>query len=229
MPAVITSDEPARRMVGEARVLIVDDHPIVRNGLRVLFDNEPDFCVCAEADGLNQALQQFRETRPDVVVSDISFEGGNGIELVRELISIDPDVRVLICSMHDESLFAERALRAGAKGYIRKGEAAGQLTAAVRRIVGGQVYLSAAMTERMLHLQIGDQKAEKSSVEALSDRELQVFEQIGHGISTRHIARNLHLSPKTVETHREKIKTKLNLSNSTELTQHAVLWVLQGR
>ena len=228
MVSVVTSNDSVSTGNDTMKILIVDDHPIVRKGLRLMIEGEPDLSVCGEANGMSQAMQQFFETKPDVVVADISLENGSGIELVKELISHDEDIKVLICSMHDEALFAERALRAGAKGYINKEQATEKLIAAVRRVASGRVYLSQEMTDHMLCRQVGaGGEPPKSEIESLSDRELEVFEQIGHGVTTRQIAETLHLSPKTIETYRENIKHKLNLANATELTQRAVQWVLE--
>jgi DNA-binding NarL/FixJ family response regulator len=210
------------------RIMIVDDHPIVRQGLALLINREPDLKVCGEAEGLSQAMKRLHECDPDVVIADISLENGSGLELIKELQSIRPAVKILVCSMHDEALYAERALRAGARGYINKEEATERMIAALRRVIDGHVYLSTAMTDRMLSRSIGGEEPDKSAIETLSDRELEVFEQIGHGVTTRQIAEKLHLSPKTVETYRENIKAKLNLANATELTQHAVQWVLEN-
>jgi DNA-binding NarL/FixJ family response regulator len=227
MAAVITSHDPVGAKV--TRILIVDDHPVVRQGLRMMIDGEPDLTVCGEASGMSQAMQEFHRTSPDVVIADISLENGGGLELVKELIAHNENLKILVCSMHEETLFAERALHAGAKGYINKEEATEKLIGAIRRVVQGRVYLSERMTERMLCRQVGvGEEHPKTSIETLSDRELEVFEQIGHGVTTRQIAEKLHLSPKTVETYRENIKHKLNLANATELTQHAVQWVLEN-
>ena len=210
------------------RILLVDDHPVVRKGLRMTIEAHAEFVVCGEAEGMSQAMQMYFDTHPDLIIADISLENGSGIELVKELVSHDSSLKILICSMHDESLFAERALRAGAKGFINKEEAIDKLIDAIQRIASGRVYLSEFMTNRMLVRQIGNaDEAEKPSIETLSDRELEVFEQIGHGVTTREIAKKLHLSPKTIETYRENIKHKLNLANATELTQHAVQFVLE--
>jgi DNA-binding NarL/FixJ family response regulator len=224
----ITSTDPDRTRAKITRVLIVDDHPIVRQGLRMTIEAESDMAVCGEAEGMSQALQLFHECSPHVVIADISLENGSGIELAKELTAQDENVRILVCSMHEETLFAERALHAGAKGYINKEQATEKLIEAIRRVAAGRVYLSDQMTDRMLCRQVGTGEAPpRSTIETLSDRELEVFEQIGHGVTTRQIAEKLHLSPKTVETYRENIKHKLNLSNATELTQHAVRWVLE--
>lgn len=225
--SITSADSAANTRI--TRILIVDDHPVVRQGLRMTIECEPDLRVCSEAEGRSQALAAFHDSNPDLVIADISLENGSGIELVKELIAMKDDLRILVCSMHEETLFAERALRAGAKGYINKEQATEKLVAAIRQVASGRVYLSEQMTNRMLCRQIGGTQddAGQSAIESLSDRELEVFEQIGHGITTRQIAEKLHLSPKTVETYRENIKHKLNLANATELTQHAVRWVLE--
>ena len=229
MASVITSRDPARTSAATTRILIVDDHPVVRQGLRMMIETEADLAVCGEAGGMAQAMKLYRDVDPDVIIADISLENGSGIELVKELVAHDEQVKVLVCSMHEETLFAERALHAGAKGYINKEEAADKLIGAVRRVAAGRVYLSERMTDRMLCRQIGTgDEPPRSAIEMLSDRELEVFEQIGHGVTTRRIAEKLHLSPKTVETYRENIKHKLHLANATELTQHAVQWVLES-
>lgn len=215
--------------VKQTRILVVDDHPIVRQGIRSIIEREPDLAVCDEAEGMSQAMQSFFENQPDVIVTDISLENGSGVELVKELTARNPDLRILVCSMHDEMLFAERALRAGAKGYINKEEATDKLVTAIRRVATGHVYLSDKVTERMLCKRVGAADEQTPNpIEQLSDRELEVFEHIGRGVTTRQIAEKLHLSPKTVETYRENIKHKLNLSNATELTQHAVQWMLEN-
>ena len=228
MVSTVTSRNPKQADSDTMKILIIDDHPIVRKGLRMMIESEPGLSVCGEANGMSEAMQQYFETKPDVVVADISLDNGSGIELVKELVSHDEQIKVLVCSMHDESLFAERALRAGAKGYINKEEATEKLIAAIRRVASGRVYLSQEMTDHMLCRQVGaGPEPPKSEIETLSDRELEVFEQIGHGVTTRQIADKLHLSPKTIETYRENIKHKLNLANATELTQRAVQWVLE--
>jgi DNA-binding NarL/FixJ family response regulator len=214
--------------IKQTRILIVDDHPIVRQGLRSMIEQEPDLTVCGEAEGMSQAMQAYFEQQPDIIVTDISLENGSGVELIKELTARTPDLKILVCSMHDEMLFAERALRAGAKGYINKEEATDKLILAIRRVASSRVYLSDRVTERMLCKRVGSADEQtQNPIEQLSDRELEVFEHIGHGVTTRQIAEKLHLSPKTVETYRENIKHKLNLSNATELTQHAVQWVLE--
>jgi len=211
------------------RVLIVDDHPIVREGIAAVINRERDMEVCGQAGGLAEAMRLHREEKPDIVVADVSLADGNGLELVKELVAQNADVKVLVQSMHEESLYAERSLRAGARGYINKEEAPTQLITAIRQVLKGRVYLSTRMTDRLLNRSVRGVEADRSPIESLSDRELEVFEQIGRGMTTRRIAQNLYLSPKTIETYRENIKTKLSLLNATELTQHAVQWVLDNR
>jgi DNA-binding NarL/FixJ family response regulator len=214
---------------GKTRILIVDDHPIVRQGLTLLIANEPDLEVCGEAADSGEAVRQLTASRPDLIVVDISLHSGNGIELIKQIRSRDPNVKMLVSSMHDESLFAERALRAGAMGYINKAEATDKVVEAIRQVIRGKIYLSPRMTERMLCRAIGTEESlDHSPIDSLSDRELEVFELIGQGLTTRQIANKLHLSPKTVETYRENIKSKLNLANATELTRHAVQWTLEN-
>lgn len=211
-----------------ARVLIVDDHPFMRRGLAQIIDDQPNATVCGEAACFAEALEQVRATQPDVVVVDISLPDGNGLELTKEIKTQWPEVKILISSMHDESLFAERALRAGASGYVGKSENVEDFIVALQRVLEGRVFLSPRMTDRVLRQVRADKDDQlRSPLEKLSDRELQVFEMIGNGLSTKQIAGRLELSRKTVETHREHIKTKLNLKNASELTQHAVQWVLE--
>jgi DNA-binding NarL/FixJ family response regulator len=211
------------------RILIVDDHALVRLGLAQLISYETDMEVCGDASNGDEALAKVKQLQPHLVILDISLQQGNGIELTKTLKARHPNVKVLISSMHDESLFAERALRAGALGYINKQEATDKVIGAIRQVLDGQIYLSAEMTNHLLHRlgSSGDSLLERPSLESLSDREWEVFELIGRGLATRQIAKQLHLSVKTIETHREHIKEKLSLANGAELTRHAVRWVLQ--
>lgn len=221
--------EPASRTGRKvSRVLIVDDHPIVREGYSKLIGNQPDLEVCGEAADASEAMRLIDATQPDLVVVDISLKEGNGIELCKDIRFQYPHVKMLVASAHDEALYAERVLRAGATGYVNKEEATDQLIEAIRLVISGKIYLSAEMTERMLCRAVGsDDHLGDSPVASLSDREIEVFEFIGHGLTTRQIAEKLYLSPKTIESYRENIKTKLNLKNGAELTQHAVRWVLE--
>ena len=209
------------------RILIVDDHPIVCRGLRELIADEPDLEVCGEAPDVTEALRQVDASRPDVAVIDLSLKSGHGIELIQKIKARDDRIKMLVSSMHDESLFAERVLRAGAMGYISKQEAPEKIIDALRQVLRGEIYLSPRMTNRILHRAVVGKPVEYDSIESLSNRELEIFEMIGQGLSTKQIAKKLHLSHKTVETHREKIKTKLNLSHSTELSRRATQWVLE--
>lgn len=211
------------------RVLIVDDQPIVRRGLSAAFSDQPEFEICGETDGLSDAMKLVYELRPHLVIMELSLNNGSGLELIKELSASYPGTKICVFSVQDEALFAERALRAGAHGYISKSLNLDGVLDAIRRILDDHVYLSDQMTDRMLSRAVAGaaDNLQRSPVETLSDRELEVFEQVGHGVTTRQIAERLFLSPKTVETYRENIKVKLNLQNATELTQHAVKWVLE--
>jgi DNA-binding NarL/FixJ family response regulator len=211
-----------------ARILIVDDHPVVRNGLRMLIDDEPDLIVCGEAGDADEAIRALDAKKPDLVIVDLSLKGSSGLELIKRIKSRNSASKMLVSSMFDESLYAERVLNAGALGYVSKQEAMEKVIEAIRCVLSGRVYLSTAMSDRMLHRLARDQKAiERSPVETLSDRELEVFEMIGRGRTTAEIANQLHLSVKTVETHREKVKAKLGLKSAAELYQYAVRWVME--
>jgi DNA-binding NarL/FixJ family response regulator len=214
--------EPHRR-----RILVVDDHPIVRHGLTQLLNQEPDLIVCAQAATSAEALQQVAEAAPDLALVDISMDGLNGIELAKSMHALRPQLPLLVLSMHDETLYAERALRAGAKGYLMKQEAPEILLKAVRTCLAGECYLSERMQARVLAglTQSPKETDGRLGIERLSDRELEIFELIGNGHSTRRIADLLHLSVKTVETHCQRIKAKLGLADATELLHHAVHWV----
>src|SRR5438034_4132766 len=208
------------------KVLLVDDHPILRAGLRRLIDAEADMLVCGEAEEGPKAFELVGTLTPDIAVIDISLKGSNGIELIKNLKARYPNLPTLILSMHDESLYAERALRAGSLGYIMKEEAIEQVLTAIRRVLAGEIFLSEKMKTRMLQqMATGKAKVICSPIEQLTDRELEVFRLIGEGYSTRQSAGQLHLSVRTVEAYREYIKSKLNLKNATELVQHAFHWV----
>lgn len=212
----------------KARVLLVDDHPILRKGLAQMINAEADLVVCGEAEDASKAFEAVNTLHPDVAVVDISLKRGNGIELIKNVKACYPDLPILVLSMHDESLYAERALRAGSLGYIMKEEASEQVITGIRRVMAGEIFLSERMKSRMLQqLATGRGKVVVSPIEHLTDRELQVFRLIGEGRSTRQIAGELHLSVRTVEAYREYIKDKLALKNSTELVQHAFHWVHQ--
>jgi DNA-binding NarL/FixJ family response regulator len=218
-----TSNATAKK--GKSRILLVDDHPIVRQGLAEMIDHEKDLAVCGTAEDLHQALEQINTLKPDLVVLDISLKGSNGIEVLKNIKVRYPKLLVLMLSMHDESLYAVRALRAGAAGYIMKQEATEKVLTAIRQVLRGEIYLSEKMEKKMMQQLVGGRTARTGSpLEDLSDRELEVFNLIGQGHGTRQIAEQLHLSIKTIESHRAHIKEKLNLKNATELVQHAIQW-----
>ncbi len=206
-------------------VFVVDDHPIVRQGLTLLINQETDLAVCGEAEEMHSALRAILAVRPDILIVDISLNGPDGLELLKHIRINSPRLPVLILSMHDESIYAERALRAGANGYIMKQEATEKVLVALRRILSGEIYVSDRIANSMLqHYVRGANLSEHSSVSELTDRELEVFRLIGEGHGTRQIADELHLSVKTVESYQAHIKEKLSLRNSRELVQHAVQW-----
>lgn len=210
------------------RVIIVDDHPIVRRGLVQMIQQEPDLIVCAEAEGANVAFTAIKQHLPDVAIVDLTLKDIGGLELIKQLQNTFPDLPVLVLSMHDETLYAERALRAGAKGYIMKQEGADKLITAIRTVLGGDIFLSDKMASRLLGRLVGGRGGDTgSTLDRLSDRELEVFELIGRGLGTRNIAERLCVSIKTIESHREHIKQKLQLKNATELVQHATQWVMK--
>ena len=215
--------------VPKCKVFLVDDHPIVRQGLALLIDREPDLMVCGEADGATSALQAIREAAPDFVVLDISLDGPDGLELLKTLRVRYPNLPVLVLSMHDEAVYAERALRAGANGYIMKQEATDRVLTAIRHILGGDVYLSDRLTKRMLQQFVNGSVSPRDPLAKLSDRELEVYRLIGAGHSTRQIADELHVSTKTIESYQAHIKEKLALRNARELVQHAVEWSVNAK
>jgi len=207
-------------------VFLVDDHPMMRAGLTQLIDRQPDQVVCGEASNPAEALKLLPAAKPDIVLADLTMPGRSGLEFVKDLLAVSPTLPILVASMHDEAVYAERALRAGARGYIMK-EAGGEaVIAAIRQILGGQIYVSPSMSALILEGLSGRRpRGSTSPVEKLSDREFEVFQLIGHGKSTRNIAEQLHLSSKTVDVHRSHIKEKLELKDSTALIRHAVRWV----
>lgn len=207
------------------RILIVDDHPIFRKGIAQLLDHEIDVTVCGEAETAPQALGEVERLEPDLVIVDVSLKGASGIELVKQLKALRPTLPTLVVSMHDEMLYAERALRAGARGYVMKQEPPEIVIAAIRKVMNGELYLSAAANHRLLHMLVGGRKEGAGSIEQLSDRELEVFEKLGKGRGTAQIAHDLGVSIKTVEAHRSHIKTKLGITTAPELVRAAVEWV----
>jgi DNA-binding NarL/FixJ family response regulator len=208
---------------GKAKVFLVDDHPIVRQGLGLLINREPDLVVCGEAEDAPSALQRMASAQPDLMVIDISLDGPDGLELLKTIRLKEPILPVLILSMHEESTYAERSLRAGANGYIMKQEATERVLVAIRRILEGKVYLSERLTNKMLEQFVhGAGSSKNNPLTTLSDRELEVYRLIGAGHGTRQIAEELHVSVKTVESYQAHIKEKLSLRNGRELVQHAI-------
>lgn len=210
----------------KSRIFIVDDHPIVRKGLAQLINQEDDLVICGEAENAETALELLKKVKPDLAIVDISLRGIDGIELTKLIRARFDSIPVLVVSMHDESLFAERALRVGARGYIMKQEAIEKMMEAIRKVLRGELYVSERVSANIVKRFV-DGKAEglSSLEELLSDRELEVFQLIGQGFGTRQIADQLHVSVKTVESYRANIKEKLNLKNATELIKHAVHWI----
>lgn len=210
----------------KSRIVIVDDHPIVREGLSDLINKEDDLAVCGEAEDGQGAMAVIRELEPDIAIVDISLQETSGLELIKDLKVQHPSMPVLALSMYEESLYAERVLRAGAKGYIMKREATKNVVLAIRKVLSGQLYLSEKMAITLVDKLVGGKAdASGSSIDRLTDRELEVFSMLGHGKGTRQISERLHLSVKTIETYRSRIKEKLNLASGSELLQHAFQWI----
>jgi DNA-binding NarL/FixJ family response regulator len=221
-------DKPTRS--GRHRILIVDDHPIFRHGLMQLLSQEEDLEVCGEAEDYHGAVKAVSALNPDMVVVDITLKDMSGIDLIKEVHRINKAIPMLVISMHDESLYAERAFRAGARGYIMKQEASESVVQAIRQVLKGSLYASSRVTEHILTRFIeGPREPVRSPLQALTDREIEVFQLIGEGLSISEIGRRLHLSVKTIGTYRERIKEKLNLKNATELLRYALNWVEKER
>jgi DNA-binding NarL/FixJ family response regulator len=212
-----------------AKILIVDDHPAVREALAFRISKMRDLQVCGEAADLADALKLVAEQKPDLAIIDISLKTGDGLDLIKRIKARDAGVRMLVWSMHSESLYAERALRAGALGYITKEQATDQIIEAIRQVLDGKVYVCPAVAEKLLRRAVGEGGAalDHSPVDALSDRELEVLRLIGKGVKTAEIARQLHLSIKTIETYRDRIRHKLDLSDGADLARYAAQWVLE--
>jgi DNA-binding NarL/FixJ family response regulator len=208
--------------IEKKRIVIVDDHAIVRQGLAELINDQPDLIACGEADSPPAAMKVIAETKPDAAIIDLSLAGGDGIELCRQIHERWPAIPLLVLSMHDESLYAERVLRAGAMGYVMKQEPQEKVMAAIRRVLGGETYLSEKMAAKLLRSFSGRANTDTAPLERLSDRELQIFRLIGEGRNVKDIAEALFLSPKTVETHKEHIKQKLDLQSSNDLLRYAI-------
>jgi DNA-binding NarL/FixJ family response regulator len=215
-------------VVPPRRIFVVDDHPLIREGLAAQIATQPNLHLCGEAEDVGDAITRIMEAEPDLVIVDISLKNGNGIDLVKRLKAKDPSLVILVWSMHPENLYAERALRAGARGYVNKSRSASQIMEAVQTVLDGKTYISPEMSEKLLDRVVGggQKELEASSVEGLTDRELETFELLGQGMTTQQIASKMHVSRKTVETYRARIKEKMGLTNAVELIQHAVQWVL---
>lgn len=212
---------PPRR----TKVLIVDDHPMMREGLASLLSHERDLQVCGQASTAGEALDLVRTEKPQLVLADITLPDKSGLELLKDILALEPATSVLAISMHDESLYADRVLRAGGRGYIMKQEGGKKLLAAIRQVLEGKIYVSEKMSARILEIFSGARSDSSSPVQQLTDREFEVFQLIGQGLDVKEIASRLHLSVKTAEVHRTNIKQKLQLKSVGELIRHAVRWI----
>lgn len=212
---------PARR-----RIMLVDDHPMTREGLAVNINRQPDFQVCCEASNPAEAMSLLSKHPPELLVTDMTMPGRSGVEFIKDVHALLPELPILVLSMHDEMLFAERALRAGARGYLMKDAGSAKVLEVIRLILSGQSYVSPQMSARLLDAVTGRKpRGSTSPIEKLSDREFEVFRLLGSGKSTKDVAKALNLSPKTVDVHRGRIKEKLQLKDATSLLHHAVRWV----
>lgn len=211
-----------------ARVMIVDDHPIVREGLSLRISAQPDLVICGEAATEDEAVTLAEELCPDLLIVDISLGSGNGLEVIKRVRALNPGIRMLVLSGYQESLYAERALRAGAMGYLNKQESNEKLLEAIRTILNGNRFISAELTQRLISQSLGDAVSGKTPMQLLTDRELEVFRMIGEGLRSSAIADRLFISTHTIDTHRENIKRKLKLRNAGELTSAAVQWLLEN-
>lgn len=209
-----------------AKILIVDDHPLVRAGFSQLIGDTTDLTVCGEAGDMSAALNLLDSITPDLAIIDLSLAGGSGIDLIEHIKARNSEILMLVASMHDESLYAERVLAAGARGYINKQEAQEKIIPAIRQVLDGKVYMSESMTEKILNNMVGGSD-DKRGIKSLSNRELQVFEMIGQGVAPGKMAKQLNLSIKTIETHQAHIKKKLGLTSAHKLTHRAIRWVLE--
>jgi DNA-binding NarL/FixJ family response regulator len=214
------------------KVVIVDDHPIVRTGLAKVIGLEPDLTVCGDASGVEDALKVIESHQPDVVIVDLSLRGGNGIDLIKEMKQRWPLMPALVVSVHDEAFFAERVLKAGARGYVTKGEPSQKVVDSIREVLNGGICVGEKVASQMIGLFVrgpGNDGSARSTMDELTDREFEIFEMLGQGLGSRRIAERLGLSIKTVDSHRENIKKKLKLSGAAELLRHAIQWVQQGQ
>ncbi|MEK6233185.1 MAG: response regulator transcription factor [Planctomycetales bacterium] len=211
------------------RVLIVDDHPLIHRALGAMIDDEPDLACCGAARDQPEALRKFRELQPRLVIVDISLGDGQGFDVIKRIRALDDQVAILVVSVFDEHLLAERGLRSGAQGYVSKSAPEDEVLTAIRRVLDGKIYLSPQVVDRILRRLSGTTgRALLGFVEDLSDRELSIFELIGKGLASKEIGGKLHISPKTVDAHCEKLKEKLGAKNRSELTHHAIRWLLEN-
>lgn len=211
------------------RILLVDDHPVYRAGMTVLLQSEPDLTVCGSAESETEALQLFQQLKPDMLVTDLNLAAGSGLQLLKHVRTQDNKIPILVISMYEEKLFAERVIRAGANGYINKADTITKIIPAIRRILKGHLYLSTAMLETLVRDQLQQQHTDNPVAESrLSDREMEVYMMLAQGYATKRIAMELHLSTKTVDSHKEHIKEKLNIADNTSLIQRAVTWMLSN-
>jgi DNA-binding NarL/FixJ family response regulator len=217
------------RRIGTTRVILVEDHKMFREWLGTMLTKGGAFEVCGEADNIADAMDIIRKTKPDIAIVDVTLRGSSGLELIKNLKAEDLDIPVLVLSMHDEELYAERALKAGALGYISKHEATSTLTDAINKVLAGEVYLGGKMTSQVLKRLAGAGATKSSGMSALADRELEVFQLIGLGYNSRRIAEQLHLGESTIETYRARIKDKLGIKNAAELYTRAALWVRDSK
>lgn len=209
-----------------SRILIVDDHPIMRQGLRQLIQLESDIEVCEEAASVPEAMEKIEEHNPDLVLADITMPGRNGLELVKDARAVNPSLQILVISMHDETIYAERVLKAGGRGYVMKDAGGEKILEAIKTVLTGNIYVSPQISSRILEIFSGaGNQGGQDPVTALSDRELEIFQLIGQGNETKEIAAQLSISPKTVEVHRLNIKSKLKIATATELLRYAVRWI----
>ena len=227
MKRKLTAKKPAP--IARKSVLIVDDHPFLRVGLSESLGREPGLSVCGAVGTAEEALTATEKLRPDVVVADLNLPGKSGLELIKDLASMQPGLPVIVLSMHDEEIYAERCLRAGARGYVMKSEGPEKLAAAIRHVLSGGIHVSAKTSAHILSLFSGGGNPKQGSpLGQLTDREFEIFQWIGRGLSTQTIAKRLHISAKTVETHRVHIKTKLDLATASELIAYAARWAAAG-
>lgn len=222
--------QAAPKVKKRTRILLVDDHPMVRERLAEVINREPDLTVCAEAEDRSEAIEAIQARQPALVIVDITLKNSDGVELIKDIHSRWPGLLMLVVSMHDESLYAERVLRAGARGYITKQEATRSILRAIRRVLDGQVFLNENIASQIIaRLTAPNSQNTTSPVDSLADRELQVFELTGRGLNTRQIAEHLHIGVKTVETYRHRIREKLKIEHAADLLRSAITWAHQGR